>query len=128
MTPIESAVKNRIKDAYAFKVDNMHWESIINYIRNQNEYANSLKQYHVGLEKKDNDEMMHYVPLYQKQPQYSIGETGDNPDISCLSESVTINEGIEELIETNILIPGDPTKNKYDKNYVFKIVDITEKL
>jgi hypothetical protein len=39
MTPTEPAVKNRIKEAYAFKVSTSSWDSIVNYIRNQNEMA-----------------------------------------------------------------------------------------
>jgi hypothetical protein len=31
-------------------------------------------------------------------------------------------------IPTCVLRPGDPSKSKYDFSYVFKIVEITEKL
>ena len=72
----------------------------------------------------DNNEMMHHIPFYNVQ---TTGDTGDNPDISCLSESI-ISVGDEVLVKRDVLLPGDSQKKKYSNLFNFKIVDITDKL
>ena len=62
MTPLEQAVKNRIKEAFAFKVNNQHWESIVSYIRDSPSFSKSIKNWHTNLEKEDFLAKTHYVP------------------------------------------------------------------
>jgi hypothetical protein len=65
MTPLEQAVKNRIKEAFAFKVNNQQWESIVSYIRDSPGFSKSIRNWHNNLEKEDFKEKIHYVPPVQ---------------------------------------------------------------
>jgi hypothetical protein len=69
MTPIESAIKNRIKEAFAFRVSQNLWENITHKIQNAANLSDAIKNWCNNLEKEDFQEKIHYIPTEKEHPE-----------------------------------------------------------
>ena len=105
MTPIEIAVKNRIKEAYAFKISNQHWDSIVSYIQNSGEMSRSVRNYHTNLEKVNSKEVYHYIPVFSKVK--FMCETGQSNQDFVESFNYEMNNSREAVVDTSLIKPGD---------------------
>jgi hypothetical protein len=96
MTPIESAIKNRIKEAFAFRVSQPLWENITTKIQNASKLSDAIKNWCSNLEKEDFQEKIHYIPQKNEQP-----ETGSNDSssqiLTCMEGSTAEIPNVEGL-------------------------------